>query len=385
MKKTITLSLLLFVLTVFTSRISAQSIPGDSLYLGQTPPGLTPRVFKLEVTPGTFAAERVAISNDGTEIFYSEIKSYYPITGAKVRYCKYQDNKWNGSNILFDGFMGPALSLTGDTVFVEKDSKMYYSVREKSGWSKPVPFLNNIKLAHYLQITAKGNYYVSAKSESSVGGADWSKIQIAGRDTVAKSLGFPLNRVVDDLDFYIAKDESFMFTCLTGPICINYPNKDGRWSNGRYLSEKINFGISGWGVYMSPDKKYLFYTTGTKPDYSDVFIYWVGIGDIIDSMKSTNLPPYLKNLPKPQTAKVGHAITFTIPDDAVCDDDGASIHYEVLSLDGSELPKWLKFDSNTNTLSGIPQSIGRVALRFNAIDDKGSMTAFGFVINVVDK
>lgn len=90
MKKTIFCTLMLIVVFVITNNITAQSIPKDSLYLGQAAPGLTPKVFKLEVTPGTFAAERIAISKDGTEIFYSEIKSYYPVKGAKVRYYKYQ-------------------------------------------------------------------------------------------------------------------------------------------------------------------------------------------------------------------------------------------------------------------------------------------------------
>jgi hypothetical protein len=363
----------------------AQSIPIDSLFLGQTSPGTTPKIFKLEVTPGTFAAERITISNDRKEIFYSEIKSYYPTKGAKVRYYKYQDNKWNGSYVLFDGYMGPALSITGDTVFVEKDSSMYYSVRGKSGWSNPVMFIKDIKFAHYLQVTKNGSYYVSARSAGSVGGSDWSSIKIAGKDTIAASLGFPVNRVVDDLDFYIAKDEKFMITCQSGPICISYPDKNGHWSNGRYLNGKINFGISGWGVYVSPDNKYLFYTTGTKQDYSDVNVHWVSMGNLVDSLKGTNLPPYVKNLPKHQTVKTGEAIKFIIPKDAVCDDDGVSIRYEVLSLNGTELPKWLSFDKETNTLSGIPETAGKIVLRVNAYDDKGTMTAFGLVFNIVDK
>ncbi len=40
-------------------------------------------------------------------------------------------------------------------------------------------------------------------------------------------------------------------------------------------------------------------------DYSDVHIYWVNMGNMVDSMKNTNLPPYVRNKPKPQTATVG--------------------------------------------------------------------------------
>lgn len=63
----------------------AQTIPSDCLYLGQIPPGDIPGVFKLQVSPGHFAAERIAISNNGKEIYYSEIKSYYPINSARIK------------------------------------------------------------------------------------------------------------------------------------------------------------------------------------------------------------------------------------------------------------------------------------------------------------
>lgn len=385
MKKVYTTVLILATFFLLINGILAQPIPKDSLYLGQKVPCNNPIVFNFEVTPGTFAAERIAISKDGSEIFYSEVKSYYPVTGDKIRYYKYENNKWSKSQILFDGFAGPALSLTGDTLFVEHEYKMYFSVRQKSGWSTPKPFFTSVESAHYLQVTDKGNFYVSAKSASSVGGLDWSKIHITGKDTVAKSLGFPINRVVDDQDFFIAKDESYIITCPQGPVCISYPDSKGGWFNGRYLNKKINFGISGWGAYVSPDGKYLFYTTGTKLDYSDVHVYWVSMGNIVDSMKNTNLPPYVKNKPKPQTATVGKMFSFILPDDAVCDDDGGIIRYQVLSLDSSPMPAWLSFDAKSKTLSGTPETAGKVTLRFNAYDDKNVMTAFGLAINVLDK
>lgn len=376
---------LFFSMLMISTSLFAQEIPADSLYLGQTTPGSIPKIFPLLVSAESFAAERIAISKDETEIFYSEIKSYYPVTGAKIRYYKYENKKWSESKVLFEGFFGPALSFSEDTLFIEHEPNMYYSIRQKSGWSSPRLFWSSIEAAHYLQVTGNGNYFISANSESSVGGSDWSQIQIIGKDTVAKSLGFPVNRVVDDLDFYISKDESYMITCPQGPICISYPKVNGEWYNGRYLNSRINFGISGWGAYVSPDGKYLFYTTGTKPDYSDVHVYWVNLGNTIDSMQNTNLPPYVKNKPKEQTAKVGKMFSFIIPEEAVCDEDGIVVRYEVLSLDGSPLPQWLSFDPKTKTLSGIPESIENITLRFNAYDDKDVMAAFGLAINVLEK
>lgn len=363
----------------------AQVIPADSLYLGQTPPGNTPEIFKLDVTPGSFAAERIAISKDGTEIYYSEIKSYYPIEGAKLKYYKYQNNRWTGPFLLFDGYMGPALSQTGDTMFVESDFKMFFSVRNKSEWSTLKPFFTDVDSIHYLQVTNKGNYYASARSKSSVGLADWSRIEKKGNGYNTLSLGFPINTVADNLDFYISKDESYIITCPMGPMGISYPDGYGKWSNTRYLNKKINFGLSGWGAYVTSDNKFLFYTTGTKMDYSDTHVYWVNMGSIVDSMKHTNLPPYVKNKPKGQTAVVGKPFSYTLPNDAICDDDGQPIIYEALLLDGKPLPTWLTFDSKSQILTGTPEETGDVILRINGYDDKKAMAAFRFIISIKEK
>ena len=363
----------------------SQPVTKDSLYLGQTPPGNEPKVFKLAVTPGSFAAERIAISKDGSEIYYSEIKSYYPIVGAKVKYYRYLNSKWTGPFVLFEEYNAPALSVSGDTMFFEKNHDTYYSVRNRSEWSKPKQCFSAVDSAHYLQVTNKGNYYLSARSKSSVGLSDWSKIQVKGKDTCAISLGFPINNVNENQDFYIDKDENYMITCLQGPICISYPDGKGQWSNSRYLNKKINFGIGGWGAYVTADNKYLFFTTGTKQDYSDTYIYWVSMGNIVDSLKNTNLPPYVRNKPKPQTASIGNTFIYALPIDAVCDEDGKTITYEALLLDGKPLPTWLTFDPKSRTLQGIPTEGGNVFLRINAYDDKKEMTAFRFTIVVKEK
>lgn len=381
MKKTSLIILCFFIAKIGVSQI----IPNDSLFLGQTPPGNTPKIFKLLVTPGSFASERIVISKDGSEIYYSEIKSYYPITGQKTKYYKYQNNRWTGPFLLFDGYMGPALSRSEDTLYLESDFKMFYSVRNKSEWSQPKPFFTDVDSVHYLQVTKNGNYYASARSKSSVGLADWSRIEKVGDKFNTISLGFPINNVADNLDFYIAKDESYIITCPTGPIGISYPIGNGKWSNTRPFDSKINFGIGGWGAYVTNDGKYLFYTTGTKMDYSDTYVYWISVGNIVDSMKHTNLPPYIKNKPKPQNAIVGQEFTYTIPVDAFCDNDGNSITYEALLIDSSPLPAWLTFDPKTRTLKGTPTEKGNVVLRINGYDDKNTMAAFRFIIMVVDK
>jgi hypothetical protein len=282
----------ILISVVFSSLVSnvfTQSIPTESLYLGQTPPGNTPKIFPLSVNQGFFAAERIAISGDGRDIYYTEIKGYYPIRGENIKKYSYSDGKWTGPFNLFEGY-APALSVTGDTMYFERkdfknNSETYISVKSGSGWGNPKRILTGLDKAHYYQVTRNGNYYISSKSGGGAGLNDWDRVIITGADTTALSLGRPLNTGGENLDFFVSQDESFMIVTNRPGLGISYRNSDGSWTNPRNFGPKIDFGLGSWGPYITKDNKYLFYSTGTKPDYSDVGVFWVRIDGIIDSLK----------------------------------------------------------------------------------------------------
>jgi hypothetical protein len=356
----------------------AQAYPIDSAYLGQIAPGYTPEVFKLGASPGHFAAERIAISNDGGEIFYSEIKSYYPVSSARIKYYQYRDGKWTGPFVLFEDYCAPALSVTGDTMYFENATfETYFSVKERSCWSTPKEILSGLDSAHYLQATNNGNYYISSRPENTVGVGDWCKLDFTGSDTTAVGLGMPLNTAWNNLDFFVAMDESFIIVTTPFGLSISYPKNDGSWTNPRNLGTRINFGLGMWGPVVTPDNKYLFYTSGTKEDYSDVSIYWVRIDNLIDSLKHTNIPPYFKNKIARQSAFVGDSFSFTIPDDSFYDEDGETAFvYSASLVDGNSLPSWLDFNILTKTFSGTPTSPGEHRILVTATDP-GKGTGLG--------
>jgi hypothetical protein len=266
----------------------AQSLPKESLYLGQTPPGDIPKIFPLNVKQGFFAAERIAISDDGKDIYYSEIKGYYPNTGESVKKYSFSQGKWTGPVTLFEGYAAPALSVNGDTMYVESNFETYISVKKDSGWSKPKRILTGLDSAHYYQVTRNGHYFISTKSGKGAGLSDWCRVLINGTDTTAISEGRPLNSAGEDLDFFVSQDGSFMIVTNRPRFGISFRNDNGSWTSPRSFGPKIDFGLGSWGPYVTSDKKYLFYTTGTKRDYSDVYVYWIRIDGIIDSLKRAN-------------------------------------------------------------------------------------------------
>jgi hypothetical protein len=271
-----------------------QSIAVQSRYLGQTPPGNTPIALPLYVNQGFFAAERIAISNDGKDIYYSEIKAYYPIRGENIKRYTFVDGKWNGPINLFVGY-APALSVTGDTMFferkdLEKKSETYISIKKRSVWGTPKRILTKLDKAHYYQVTKTGNNFISSIARNGAGLNDWCKVKITGNDTTATSLGGPLNTAGENLDFFVSRDESYIIVTNRPALAISFRNGDGSWTNPKVLGKKIDFGLGSWGPWVTPDNKYLFYSTGTKPDYSDVAVYWVRIDGVIDSIKQLSTP-----------------------------------------------------------------------------------------------
>jgi hypothetical protein len=271
-----------------TNSIAAQPIPNNNLFIGQTPPGNTPKIFPLSVKQGFFAAERIAISKDGREIYYSEIKGYYPNTGESIKKYSYSDGKWTGPDSLFEGYAAPALSVSGDTMYLESNFKTYFSVKNGSGWTNPKRILLRLDSAHYYNVTGNGNQYISSKSGKGAGLSDWCRVVTKGTDTTAVSLGRPLNTGGENLDFFVSQDESYFIVTNRPTLAISYRKADGTWTNPRVFGKNIDFGLGSWGPWVTTDNKYLFYSTGTKPDYSDVHVYWVRIDDVIDSLKQIN-------------------------------------------------------------------------------------------------
>jgi hypothetical protein len=262
-----------------------QSLPAGNLYLDQTPPGYTPKIFPLAVQKGFFAAERIAISGDGKDIYYSQIKGYYPNTGESIKKYSFSKGKWTGPVTLFEGYAAPALSVTGDTMYVETNFETYFSVKKDSGWTRPKRILTGLDSAHYYQVTRNGNYYISTKSGKGAGLSDWCRVLFNKADTTASSFGRPLNTSGENLDFFVSWDESYMIVTNRPRLGISFRNDDGGWTNPVIFGPKIDFGLGSWGAFVTPDNKYMFYTTGTKPDYSDVYVYWVRIDGLIDSLK----------------------------------------------------------------------------------------------------
>lgn len=374
-------------LLIFDTGFS-QSIPADSLYLGQTLPGNNPKLFAPSFLSCNGYFNEITISSNGKAIYYTEMRK-----GSEdgIKYFSYYNNKWNGPFLFFKGFGGARLSRNDDTIFIQKgqwqpDSIQlaYYSTYNGKEWSKPKRFL---KLTHcnLLQETNNCNYYCAGSpAVGSISKVDWCKIIFNNNDTIAVSLGRPLNGLGGG-DFSVSKYDSFMIIAKGGQW-VSFHKKDGTWTYPKWLGQVINFARGSWGSYLSPDSKYLFYSPASADDYSDARLYWVRIDNIIDSLKKTNYVPYMNNQIMSQTAEINRFFKYTIPDSTFIDDDGnTTLNYKATLEDGTSLPSWLSFNSQTKTFSGMPEKLETISILLTAIDNENVSISCKFKIEVMEK
>jgi len=386
MKKSALASVLLLV---FGFIAISQPIPPDSLYLGQIPPGNYRKIFSLDVDPGYYAVEKIAVSPDGKEIYYEETNSNW--TSYKFKYYKYYNNHWNEPVNLFAGFYCLSLSPDGNFMYFENNNynDSWISARLDTIWNMPSRFLSNFNV-HSLNFTNLSNYYLSSNPAGGLGQRDLCKLIVEDSDSSLVGLGLPVNTSANEGDFFISNDESFIIIMSnrsggfgSADLYISYRKsyEDDTWTNPKNLGTSINTGSDDFSPYVTSDNKYLFYESGYSSPGS---IYWVRIDSLIDSLMHTNFIPYLKYSIPDQTGTVGDLFDFTIPDSTFIDDDGNNtLIYHANLTNGNPLPSWLTIDTISATFSGTPEIVQTLTIRVTATDTEGAAvsTTFKIIIN----
>ncbi len=383
------------IFVIVTMNIFSQSIPVDSMYLGQVKPGYEPKVFVLPINNALRPIERITITADGKEIYFGQLNSYPPSI-TKVFYYRYTENRWQGPVELFSGYVAPSLS-PNDSVLITQASLnyytaiSYYSTRTVTGWTSPVQMYHFSNQSHYTQITGYNNKYTSTSYGSSQY-RDISRVIISGADTSVVSIGMPVSTELDESDFFIARDESYIIharhtSIVAGDLLISYRKTTGGWTNSKSLGSHINFPNPTWeyGPFVTHDNKYLFFTRGNN-SWNSYLTYWVKIDNIIDSLKYTNYVPYVKNQIPGQTDTNGTQFSYTVPDSTFTDDDGNNtLSYTATLASGEPLPSWLNFDPVTRKFTGLVSSAADLNLKVIASDTANTSAFSTFTLSIIQQ
>lgn len=105
------------------------------------------------------------------------------------------------------------------------------------------------------------------------------------------------------------------------------------------------------------------------------------------SVSNTNDVPVVATGIGNRNATEDEAFSYTFASDAFTDPDGDTLTYSATLQNGTALPGWLSFDTNTRTFSGTPSQsdVGAITVRVTA-DDGANGTVFDeFVLDVTDQ
>jgi len=232
-------------------------------------------------------------SPDGKTCWFSKsvLKFYLDV----ICYSEYRDGKWQTPHVApFSGSyrdFDPVLSPDGKKMVftsnrpVEGKLKQDYDIwmveKQNDGrWSEPVHLdsaINSPYDEHFASIAASGTIYFSSNRPGALGGegdADfyYSKL-VDGHYTTAVHLTDSVSTAAYELDCLIAPDESFLLMGAYGrrdgygnyDIYISR-RVDGKWTPSRNLGPKVNSAFRDYSPRISPDGRYLFFTS--EKDFS---------------------------------------------------------------------------------------------------------------------
>lgn len=284
-------------------------------YLGQAPPGTTPRVFAPNAVSTTARELNSVFTPAGNEF-------YFTIQGEDGRWTIMRSaldhGRWTAPTpASFSGTwsdVDPFITADGQQLYfcsnrpvrgnAPKDFDIWVSDRAGAGWGEPRNLgapINSPTAEFYPTLTRDGTLYFQSQRPGGLGAADiWRARLREGRYAEAECLPGPVNTSGFEGDAFIAPDESYLIVSTragtlassAGPpaakpdgasaqvstppppppppgLFLSVPRADGTWSELVSLGDAVNSDRAGVNCQMlSPDGRYLFFTRSGD-------IYWV--------------------------------------------------------------------------------------------------------------
>ena len=316
---------------------SGMSFPGISgPYLGQTPPGTTPEIFAPGIVSTGLNTRDIAISKDGDEI-------YFGVTDGGISaifVTRRVDDRWTEPVIApFSGKgyldLEPHISPEGNKFFFLSNrppagkeprigwyhQNIWMMKSAAYGWSEPQlveePISTDEK-EFYPSVTRANVLYFTRQTKDGTVRIFRSKFENC-RFRQPEMLPFEIPEKGLLFNAFISPREDYLITCalnidstnVDSDYYISFKKANDEWSELKRFGPAINTpGDNATSAYVSPDGKYLFFSSSRKdpsrsefrsgttlramvnsksePGYGSSAIYWVDAA-IIAEMKQKAL------------------------------------------------------------------------------------------------
>jgi Tol biopolymer transport system component len=220
------------------------------------------------------AAWHMTITPDGKTIYF--------LTGSGfemevVMETHFVDGSWSRPEVApFSGFFrmeSPSISPGGSRFFFDKphgaETDIWVMDKTETGWSEARDLGAPVNRQGFRQYgpsaTADGNLYFSSNRDGRM--SIYCSRPVGGKYTEPEKLGDAVNQYAA-LQPAIASDESFLIFCSNRPggqggedLHVSF-RENGMWTPARNLGPKINSRAFDRRPVLSPDGKYLFFTSG---------------------------------------------------------------------------------------------------------------------------
>jgi hypothetical protein len=302
-------------------------------YLGQKPPGTTPELFAPGVVSTGLYTRDIAISKDGDEIYFcvsdAGLSAIFVTRRIKDRWTEPAIAPFSGKGFLdFE----PCISSDGNQIFFLSSrpplgqeprkgwayQNIWMTTRTDTGWSEPQivgepistdenEFFPSLTRDHSLYFTRSDKNGKARIYRSRFENSRFQEPELIPFDIPEEGLLF---------NAFISPQEDFLITCALNidstnvdqDYYIGFRSPEGRWSRLIKLGPEINVpGDNANSAYVSPDGKFLFFSSSrkdpslpefksgtplraiidskSKPGYGSSAIYWVDVR-ILDGMKT---------------------------------------------------------------------------------------------------
>lgn len=304
--------IIILFISLFTCRAGQDDFPVlKGPYLGQKPPGMTPELFAPGIVPTEDNEVLYGFFNNGTLFLFDRTPANLEEWMPAVYRMELKDGKWTEPNASpYRGKSwyhyyttapeGKQVYFTWKGSLEDRSSSAdvnIWRVRKiAGGWAKPRKLkspVNSMDLDTYPSVTEDGTLYFFSYRESGFGGHDiYRSPSINDKHITIENLSAPINTKYDELDPFIAADESYLIFCsktLDGfggfDLYVTFQKSDGTWTEPLNMGEGINTSAYDWVPYVTPDGKYFFFNSTRSGSWD---IYWVD-AKIIEELKPEEL------------------------------------------------------------------------------------------------
>ena len=273
--------ILVFIFSIWAIALPAQK----DIYIGEQVPQGEAVMFAPHIISTALNERDLAISPDGKEVFYSLVLSR---KSAILVYRKFENNVWTPpQTVAFSGKaydIEPAFSPDGKRLYfvsnrtldqstTKKDFDIWYATRKADNtWDTPQNIglpINTSVDEFYPSIAQNGTLYFTAKYGESEN--IWYATLENGKYQKPIPLPEAINTDKDEFNAFVSLDEQYIFFSSYGraddmgggDLYMSAKDEKGNWQPAKNL-QSLNSNRLDYCPSLSPDGKYLFYTTQKK-------------------------------------------------------------------------------------------------------------------------